>query len=415
MAALFAVALLLALAKEFRDIRRDQLQGLEDAEHPGTVDSEASVTAAAAAPPAQAGLLEEEWCDPEDKRATGWAHLTDAECMRLAEDAREASAAAVRRGVGTLLFKHVHKAGGTTLCHVAQRNMVAEDVNLPFREDWTTNCVPFESFLGPHPAVGATDAGLDPPRRRRLLGTWLGGACFFGFLTPAQLRALPHHYRPLTFIAAEGPLPDALPLDAPFSMVTMLRNPLDRVVSSYRWWQYMMGVMPAAPAECHAYAAPANASFAAWLRRYPGNWMTRELAGREALYRRDAGGRPAPLTPSDVRRAKRRLHYYAAILVMERMEDSQLLLQQRFGWEDVDFEGHRAGSRRGSSAAGELAPQPEVLMALRQANRHDMEVYEYALALHERQVTEARGAAWGGGSSGAGVATAWWRRRQKHH
>ena len=144
-----------------------------------------------------------------------------------------------------------------------------------------------------------------------------------------------------------------------------------------------------------------------------GGGMTRELAGREALYRRDTTGRPGPLTPADVARAKRRLHYYAAILVMERMEDSQMLIKERFGWSDVDFEGHRAGSRRGSSAAGELAPQPEVLMALRQANRHDMEVYEYALTLHERQVTEARLAVVGGSdvSQGAG-GTAWWRRRR---
>lgn len=49
----------------------------------------------------------------------------------------------------------------------------------------------------------------------------------------------------------------------------MLRHPLDRVLSSYRWWQLMVEKMPASPAECRAYAAPPNATFSgAWL---PGN------------------------------------------------------------------------------------------------------------------------------------------------
>lgn len=113
--------------------------------------------------------------------------------------------------------------------------MVAENATLPYREDWDTNCVPLESFLGPHPAVGGglqarrllqpqqalpgAGSGSGNGARRRLLSPWLGGACFFGFLTPVQLRALPYHYAPLTFVASEGALPDVLPLDLPFAMV----------------------------------------------------------------------------------------------------------------------------------------------------------------------------------------------------
>jgi hypothetical protein len=180
-----------------------------------------------------------------------------------------------------MLFKHVHKAGGTTFCQLATLNMAAEDVKLPFRADWTTNCVPYEAFLGPHPAVtggfggavAGAGAGAAPARAgRRLQAPWLGGACFFGFLTPAQLRVLPSHFRPLTFIASEGPLPDQLPLDAPFALVTMLRRPLDRTLSSYKWWTFMNRAMPSSPAECRAYWAPANATLLQWLRAYPDNW-----------------------------------------------------------------------------------------------------------------------------------------------
>jgi hypothetical protein len=240
--------------------------------------------------------------------------------MQRARAAQEAAAAAVRNGSGTLLLKHVHKvstltdkkvqcdaglglitamhrptsppgpapapapalhlqAGGSTLCRLAQQNMAAEVANLPNRKDWNTNCVPYEAFLGPHPAAAASssgraarslkqnaaaaaaDGGLGWHQpaiasgnpvcsRRHLQGLWLGGACWLGFLTPAQLRALPQHFRPLTFVASEGPLPDTLPLDAQFALVTMLRRPLDRVLSSYRWWQVMLERMPQAPGGC---------------------------------------------------------------------------------------------------------------------------------------------------------------------
>lgn len=193
--------------------------------------------------------------------------------------------------------------------------MATESPQLPFRSDWDTNCVPFEAFLGPHPAVGGSAAatrallqaqwGLGPegggggggaalmaatgetaaaaaaldaegtaddvphaatssrlssnggsaiPAGRRLSAFWLGGACWLGFLTPPQLRALPQHYAPLTFVASEGPLPEALPLDNPcLAMVTMLRRPLDRTLSSYHWWRFMLEAMPQAPGERFAY------------------------------------------------------------------------------------------------------------------------------------------------------------------
>ena len=325
------------------------------------------------------------WCDEKDKKATaGWASLSDEECMRRVG----ANMKKLRDNGAMVVFKHVHKSGGTTLCQIAQRNalVVAEDVSLPFRSDWTTNCVPYESFLGPHPAVELTYSIQKRLFHRKLQGVWLGGACFFGFLTISQLAVLPAHYRPLTFVASEGPMPDAIPLDSPFLMIIMLRNPLDRVLSSYKWWRFMTKAMPHSPTECRAYWAPENATFQEWIHRYPSNWVTRELAGREALYRKDDKGRPAPLQPADVERAKRRLHYFAAILILERIKGSEMLLKRVLRWENVDFEAQRAGSSQNSSAHQELSLQPEMLMKLRELNKYDIEIYEYALVLHEKQV-----------------------------
>jgi hypothetical protein len=125
--------------------------------------------------------------------------------------------------------------------------MLCADVGSP--------CCRYEAFLGPHPAVGSGAASILQSRpaatvTRSLKSRWLGGACWLAFLTTAQLRALPHHFRPLTFVASEGPLPDAVPMDAPLAWVTMLRHPLDRLLSSYRWWQFMMQAMPSAPGGC---------------------------------------------------------------------------------------------------------------------------------------------------------------------
>ena len=145
--------------------------------------------------------------------------------------------------------------------------MAAESAQLPFRKDWDTCCVPSDAVLGPHPALAAGGAAALPPlpttaaepagggvparlpaAARRLQGFWLGGACWLGFLAPAQLRALHHHYAPLSFVASEGPLPDTLPLDGTrLALLTMLRQPLDRTLSSYHWWRFMLQAMPQAP------------------------------------------------------------------------------------------------------------------------------------------------------------------------
>ena len=143
--------------------------------------------------------------------------------------------------------------------------MHAEAPRLPGRDDgWDTNCVPYEAFLGPHPAVGGgaataahaerapSSSGLHEllqQQRRRLSARWLGGACWLGFLEPPQLRALPRHFKPLTFVASEGPLPDVVPLDVldRIAMFTVLRNPLDRTLSAYRWWRVMTQRFPDSP------------------------------------------------------------------------------------------------------------------------------------------------------------------------
>lgn len=110
--------------------------------------------------------------------------------------------------------------------------------------------------------------------------------------------------------------------------------------------------------------------------------MTRELLGRSALY----DWRRRRLTGADLEAAKRRLHAFAAVLLLERPASSMALMAARFGWREVGWEEHRAGSRHGSDAAMELSPA--ALEALRQRNLWDLQLYEYAAALHDAQVQE---------------------------
>ena len=138
-------------------------------------------------------------------------------------------------------------------------------------------------------------------------------------------------------------------------------------------------------AECRAYNAPPNATLGQWLAAYPSSWMTRELVGRTALYR---GGGHLPLTHADLRLAQQRLHYFAAVLLLERPESSMRLLQAAFGWREVGWSKHRAGSRLSggnSTAAAELAAAG-VLQEVQRRHALDLELYEYAEALHAKQL-----------------------------
>lgn len=113
----------------------------------------------------------------------------------------------------------------------------------------------------------------------------------------------------------------------------------------------------------------------------------RELLGRSALY----DWRRRPLTEADLLAAQKRLHAFAAVLLLEQPASSMALMQRLFGWRHVDWEGQRSGSRHGSDAEAELAGQPAVLQLLRDRNRLDERLYEYAAALHAAQVQRLTG------------------------
>ena len=143
------------------------------------------------------------WCLPADKQASGWAAISDAACMQRAAAAQEAAVSEVRAGRGTVLFKHVHKAGGSTLCRLALQNMRAESPKLPNRSDWDTNwcvakgaCAARLSVACPLPAcclpVACLACLLPALPACRLL--CMPVACFAAW--PALLPGVPNDFTP---------------------------------------------------------------------------------------------------------------------------------------------------------------------------------------------------------------------------
>jgi hypothetical protein len=274
--------------------------------------------------------------------------------------------------------------------------MFTESITLPNRNDsWNTNCIPYQIMTGMHPTLGKG-----------------GGACWLANTPPPLFRTLPSRVAPLNFVASEGALPDAIPLDilSSIALVTILRNPLDRVVSSYKWWKYMTKHWPLhLVAECRAYVAPPNAIFEEWLTKYyPDNWMTRELAGASYLLKKGGAAtalslleektqeegkeeevlrkmKQKPVGPDELEKAKARLHLFSAILLTERWEESVKLMNHVFCWKELDYTNYRKGSREDTSAQQELSP--ETFELLKKRNTLDMQLYEYAVHLHNYQVS----------------------------
>lgn len=222
----------------------------------------------------------------------------------------------------------------------------------------------------------------------------------------------------------QGSLPDDVYLGASYSYVTMFRDPMDRALSSYHWWRVLVKEFGRynfqTSSLCQTFYVPNNATFDEWLEHYKDNWqvtphhhfpkfkffgivllffmytliynssadfdvkrksllsfeihrMTRSYAGRGIMYSNK------PVTESEFLLAISRLHYYSAILIMERFDDNMEILRYQFGWKDVDASGHREGSKRNSNAYDELNGHPALIEKLERLHVWDKLLYEYGV------------------------------------
>lgn len=161
---------------------------------------------------------------------------------------------------------------------------------------------------------------------------------------------------------------------------TMLRNPIDRVVSIY---QFILG-KPGHPR--HAHVAPMSLEEFAFDETFADldNGQTRLLAGGDLVA---AGGRQhRDVTKADLQRAARNLDQLAAIGLTSEFDESLAAFSKLLGWTWPPVYAYR------NRSIHEIASVDASLRAaIGERNRHDVQLCELARVAYEAQATAIQG------------------------
>jgi hypothetical protein len=229
-----------------------------------------------------------------------------------------------------LIYIHLPKAGGSTLQEVIVRQYAG---GRSFR--FTGDSARYAEFLA-----------LRPEARREF--DLLLGHVQFGL----------HHH-----------LPD------PATYITMLRDPVERVISHYHF-------VRARPEHyLHESLRRRKFSLREWAAEAPlviDNYQLRWLISTPV-----ARIPPRGVTRSTLEEAKWNLeHGFEVIGLLERFDESLACLGNAFGWQNLE-----ALERRNVNAVRPPMEEidPEAIAVIRDLNRFDLELYEFASALFEAQ------------------------------
>ena len=233
-------------------------------------------------------------------------------------------------GADTIIFLHIHKTAGTTLHRVIERQYRPEQI-------WT-----LDEQNGFDDLVSLTEA-----QRARI--RMLRGHMEFGL----------HEFMPATT-----------------TYFTLLRQPIERVISFY----YFIRRNPN-----HYHFEPIvnqDLSLGDFLatrqNKMMDNGQTRVLAG--------ARNNDYPIgacTPDLLALAKQHLRdHFSVVGLMERFDETLLLLKQAYGWRNVRYVRQNVTTSRPLQA--DLPPSTLDLVA--EYNQLDLELYDYAAALFEEQI-----------------------------
>lgn len=160
------------------------------------------------------------------------------------------------------------------------------------------------------------------------------------------------------------------------SYITMLRDPVDRVISSYYHMQENPGHWLHECAKHSDYSlhdfiedeGPASIDAR--------NLQTRMICGTEE---------GLPITQSDLDRACELIdEQFAAVGVSEHFDESLILFQQALGWKRLYYLRKNVSSKR--PANQKVAPQ--TLELLQEHNQYDIRLYQYALDRFEKDCRE---------------------------
>lgn len=158
--------------------------------------------------------------------------------------------------------------------------------------------------------------------------------------------------------------------------VTMLRDPVERIISHYYF------VLRKPDHYLHDLVAGGRMS----LRDYVERRASIELDNDQTRYfveQPRPTDRFVPITPDLLERAKRNLERgFAVVGLAERFDESLVLMQGAFGWLDVTYERRNVTEDR----PGRHQIDDATLAVIRDVNRFDAELYEFAVRLFERRV-----------------------------
>jgi hypothetical protein len=231
----------------------------------------------------------------------------------------------------TLIFLHIPKAAGTTL-----QDIVIRQYNGGTGYRFTGSPARLEAFKA-------------LPEEQRADHDVLTGHVHFGI----------HRWVP-----------------GPSTYMTMLRDPVDRVVSHYHFVlqrpeHYLHPIVTAKGYTLHDYVA---------------NRITIELDNDQTRYFLLREHREIPfgaMTPGMLDEAKGTLEaYFPVVGLAERFDDSLVQMQCEFGWLDVSYE--RRNVTRDRPSADQIPAATAAL--IRETNRFDVELCEFARTLLTRRI-----------------------------
>ncbi|MFC3886617.1 sulfotransferase family 2 domain-containing protein [Bacillus songklensis] len=154
-------------------------------------------------------------------------------------------------------------------------------------------------------------------------------------------------------------------LNKPSTYITMLRDPIERVISIYYYLLRSPGH--------NLYNKVKDISFGDFVfdkrfQRQTENLQTLFISGTSS---------------NDLSTAKNNLReYFSVVGIMERFDESLFLMSQEFGWENIEYEKKNVTQNRPSR---EQFPK-EVIDTLKKKNELDFELYEYGKELFEEKL-----------------------------
>lgn len=273
-----------------------------------------------------------------------------------------------------VLFLHIHKAGGSTMCNVAKENRLA---------------VP--AVYSPSSYSGIAGKNCNPSPQHIAMA-WSGSA---------GDQALYAHAMGHDLFAHEKYLPAELAFGE-MAFLGILRHPFDRYLSGGKHTGFKC--IPKYDRRTKQLTKTRGKDFHEYVQCGEDNFMVRRICGCLGSPKAEVCGdhspdalhesefRKIPMTRKHLECAKARLDRFSVVLVTEMMDQAPAILSAKFGWSVTSMESLRGGTASGSNALQEFKNEPHTVKALAERHELDLELYKHAVTLMCRQLAELESA-----------------------